>query len=713
MKIVQITPGLLPIPPNGWGAVEKIIWEYHNNALKLGYFSDIKYLDEVVKDDYSIVHVHVANLALKCYERGIPYIFSMHDHHAYLYGKTSPVYEENKEALSKSLIGIVPAKYLVEYFDLPNVTYLSHGVNIDYFGNTKDIFIGEHKILCVANNGYIHDQSRDRKGFSFAIDAARRLDLPITVCGPENNKKYFEKNPCDYHKLSIKYNLTEDELRNEYRSHSIFIHASELEAGHPNLTILEAMASGLPVITTTEENQETTSLIPITRNTEEIVLAIEKVVSDYSRYSTQSSSFAASNYDWLKITQKLLNLYMGCSCDIMKKSLIHSYQKTEIKIRKKREPENTFHYSFIDGPKCEILGPKEKEYSVNFIDSERGEVVFSTSIKNNCWASASKKYFVKWLIEVYDGETLVNSHTFDLKDKKVYIHIDSKALGDTIAWFPYIEEFRKIHGCKVVCSTFWNSLFKNSYPHLEFTNPGGSVSGLYAMYNIGWYYFQDGLLDLGKHRKDVKKIPLQQTSSDILGITFKEIRPLIDRPTERRYVLGNYVSIAPHASSHAKYWNREGGWQNLIDWFKTKGLNCAMITHEPLGDKWHDSKLGGKLDGVIDRTGDFPIENRINEIAHSKLYVGVSSGLSWLAWALEKPVVLISGFTEEFLEPRSVVRIINKDVCHGCQTEFKLDPGDWEWCPRKKGTDEQFICTKSISSESVISEIGRQIELDI
>ena len=47
MKIVNITPGLIPIPPNGWGAVEKIIWEMHNSLLELGHDSQILYLDDI------------------------------------------------------------------------------------------------------------------------------------------------------------------------------------------------------------------------------------------------------------------------------------------------------------------------------------------------------------------------------------------------------------------------------------------------------------------------------------------------------------------------------------------------------------------------------------------------------------------------------------------------------------------------------------------
>jgi len=99
MKVVNVTPGLIPIPPNGWGAVEKIIWETHNALLKLGHDSRIEYLDDV--KDYDVVHIHVANLALMAYERGIPYYFTMHDHHAYLYGKDSHAYKENLEAIKK------------------------------------------------------------------------------------------------------------------------------------------------------------------------------------------------------------------------------------------------------------------------------------------------------------------------------------------------------------------------------------------------------------------------------------------------------------------------------------------------------------------------------------------------------------------------------------------------------------------------------------
>jgi len=133
----------------------------------------------------------------------------------------------------------VPAKYLVDYFEgVPE--YFSHGVDTLYFSgpDTRPI----HKLLCVANNGYAYDQSVDRKGFGIAIEAARRLGLPITIAGPSNNKNYFEKNPPTYDNLTILYDLSEEELLTVYRNHSIFLHPSQLEAGHPNLTLVEALS---------------------------------------------------------------------------------------------------------------------------------------------------------------------------------------------------------------------------------------------------------------------------------------------------------------------------------------------------------------------------------------------------------------------------------------------------------------------------------------
>ena len=41
MRIAQIGPGIMPIPPDGWGAVEMLIWDYYQVLTELGHEVDI------------------------------------------------------------------------------------------------------------------------------------------------------------------------------------------------------------------------------------------------------------------------------------------------------------------------------------------------------------------------------------------------------------------------------------------------------------------------------------------------------------------------------------------------------------------------------------------------------------------------------------------------------------------------------------------------
>jgi hypothetical protein len=65
MKIALIGPGIMPIPPNTWGAVEMMIWDYSNILCKYGIEIDIintpnreEILQKVNSKNYDIVHLH-------------------------------------------------------------------------------------------------------------------------------------------------------------------------------------------------------------------------------------------------------------------------------------------------------------------------------------------------------------------------------------------------------------------------------------------------------------------------------------------------------------------------------------------------------------------------------------------------------------------------------------------------------------------------------
>ena len=397
----------------------------------------------------------------------------------------------------------------------------------------------------------------------------------------------------------------------------------------------------------------------------------------------------------------------------MKEILIKEYNNLVKKPIPFKIPKNTFHVDFIKGGKFEVLGKNKKRYKVKFIDQKTNDVVYESTITNNMWCKTAAKYFVDYRIQAIDLETnnIEFDYTFDAKNKDVYMHFASKAIGDTLAWFPYAEEFRKKHNCKLTISTFHNEWFESLYPNIKFVEPGSDQFNLYAMYEIGWHYNEDDSINFDCNPSDFRKYPLQKTSSEVLGLDYKEIKPKLTFKNTGSTIKGDYVVIAPHGSAHAKYWNRKGGWQDVIDYLNNKGYKVVMITQEPLGDEWHDSKLGGTLKGVIDKTGNAPLSERANDIMNAKAFIGIGSGLSWLAWGLGTPVTMISGFSEAYSEFKDCERIeAPKDKCGGCFNKVRLDAGDWEWCPEHKDTDRHYECTTSISSQTIIEAINRQLE---
>jgi autotransporter strand-loop-strand O-heptosyltransferase len=685
MKIINVTPGLLPIPPNGWGAVEKIIWETHLCLKNLGHDAHICYLDDVPKEA-DIVHIHVANLANKAHERGIEYYFTMHDHHAYLYGKDSHAYKENLLAIKRAKRAFVPAKYLVDWFEgIPE--YFSHGVNTEFFkpGETPR----EHKLLCVANNGFIHNQAEDRKGFGFAIEAAKKLGLPITIVGPENNRNYFDKFPPDYDKLEIIYNATEEELKEIYKRHTIFLHPSILEAGHPNLTLLEAMASGLPTLATFEENNTLEGLIIIERDTDIIIKQLEWVIANYKE-SKIAARETAEELSWQMRTEELLKVYENKKS--MKEQLIEIYNNTEKLAIKPKENFPNFNINFIDGAFAEVTGgPDGARYQISFIDRSTNELIHSDVVNTNSWVRTSRRYYTDWRVEIRsDKHRFI--HDQDFKGKRVYIALDSSSLGDTLAWFPYVEEFAKRHQCKVVVSTFHNKFFKKTYPDLEFIEPGQVAHNIVAKYLIGWFY------DSNAEPKLPATIPLQKTATNILGLEYKEIIPRIAFEPKARPYKEKYVCIATASTAGLKYWTGEG-WTVLVNYLKGKDLRVI-----------HISKEGTDL--KVEQLGDTSMENTMNVLYHAEFLVGLSSGLSWLAWALGKKTVMISNFTEADHEfQTNCIRITDTTVCHGCWNDPKhtFDKGDWNWCPRHKGTARQFECHTDIKPQTVIKRIEAEL----
>lgn len=371
-------------------------------------------------------------------------------------------------------------------------------------------------------------------------------------------------------------------------------------------------------------------------------------------------------------------------------TLYENLMKKEIPNFKQHNPSYKITQHFVGQPFLEITGTSKSLFNVEFYDVDTRKLIHQTNIACNHWVKVNREYYTKYLVKVYKDAELVYSNTLDFKDKRVYIAFDSQSLGDTIAWIPYVEEFRKKHDCKVIVSTYKNFLFKDVYPELEFVEPDTIVHNLYAMYKLGWFYNSD------KEPVLPNTIPLQQTATNILGLEYEEIRPKIILP-KVNHKHTKQVSIATNSTSGCKFWTREN-WQEVISYLHNQGY---VVINTSLEDNPFENCI---------TLHDKSLENTMYEIYNSEFFIGLSSGLSWLAWALDKEVIMISNFTNEEHEFKCH-RPVVKSVCNSCwnNPNFKFDKGDFNWCPIHKNTEKHFECQKSITAEMIIDEVNKLI----
>lgn len=330
------------------------------------------------------------------------------------------------------------------------------------------------------------------------------------------------------------------------------------------------------------------------------------------------------------------------------------------------------------------------------------------------------EYYIPLKIKVMTTtkKIIFEKNYYKFKKENILIKFCSKSLGDTLAWIPYVEEFRKIYGGNIYCFTFMNDMFKKTYPEIKFLEqwvidkkPNNYFD---RIYNLGVFYSKlnkvtfKNSVSFSKTPIDYRKIPLQKVACDILGLPYSEMRPIVNKKPETPLIINNsdshiylrelignkkYVCISEHSTAKCKYWNNPNGWQIIIHYLNSLGYSVCVISKEPTN-----------LKSIIDLTGTKSIFSVINILSDCDFYIGVPSGLAWLAWAIYKPVIMISGFSKPYTEFKSEnYRVFNKKVCNGCYNKHLFNKSDWNWCPE----DNNFECSRMISSEMVIEKIKK------
>jgi autotransporter strand-loop-strand O-heptosyltransferase len=363
-------------------------------------------------------------------------------------------------------------------------------------------------------------------------------------------------------------------------------------------------------------------------------------------------------------------------------------------------------FDFNEG--CRIQLP-EGQWHVRLRDLDTGNILYETDIGAGRIHS-TKRYFLRCRLEVWKGGLegeLIFEHEYSARGRDVLVQFPVGTLGDTLGWFPYAVKFQKQHGCRLTCAMAERliPLFQDEYPEIRFlTHEQVDPGHYYATYNIGLFFDDDARTF---QPCDFRLVGLHRTAGYILGVDPTEVAPRIAVREQRRPLAEPYVCVAVQSTSHSKQWTNPGGWRDVIAFLKDSGYRVVCIDQKPVhgtGVVWNHIPHG-----VEDQTGDRPLLERAQWLKHAEFFVGLSSGLSWLAWAVGTPVVMISGFTHPLNEFHTPYRVINYHACNSCWNDVRVrfDHKDYLWCPRHANTPQQFECTRLITADAVKDVIRR------
>ena len=378
-----------------------------------------------------------------------------------------------------------------------------------------------------------------------------------------------------------------------------------------------------------------------------------------------------------------------------------------------RDYDKNFIQYFVGNPALPPLTMKVEKYGVQF-DFNKGlrlyvpagnwrvkiwdatsQIIFFDGNASDVIFISLEKFFINWEFELYLDGNLVFHHRYNPAGRNVHFYIPLTGMGDHIAMFPCIEEFCRKWKCRATLQIqpYLRELVKTYFPTIECVDE--MPPNTYA-----WYHLSPGFSPFYQPT-EIRKIPMLNMGREILNLG--HYKKKIYHPTKPRKILEPYVCIAAQTSMTVKAWLNAKGWDEVVAYLKSLGYRVLCIDKN---SEQTDHGLTIKMpSGAEDFTGDISLLERVNLLAYADFFIGLGSGLSWLAWAVDIPVILISGISSSWCEFENPYRVINRLVCNSCHNDTTLKWPQFELCPYHKNTPRAYECSRAISGRQVIEMI--------
>ena len=342
----------------------------------------------------------------------------------------------------------------------------------------------------------------------------------------------------------------------------------------------------------------------------------------------------------------------------------------------------------------------EGNFRVKVSDFNSGKIFFDKYISGGRLLSV-EQYFIRWQVEVFLDEEKIFSHMLNLERQQVVIIFNTyPAVGDLIAFLPYVREFKKYHRCNlsIILKEQFTELVAKLYP--DITQIDEVNFDTYATYYPIMLQSPFRFVPV-----DTRQMSMTRIGGMLLGINYIPPKAVF-KPTAPPVTDEPYVCIAVQSSMNRKCWLYPGGWDIVVDYLKSLGYRVFCIDKK--SEQTNDRFTIRKPEGAEDFTGNHPLIERANMIYHAEFFIGLSSGLAWIANAVDCPVVMICGFSQDWFEFYTPYRVANRLVCNGCINDIRVNY-ILDNCPYHNDSPRALECQKEISPRMVIDAIERLI----
>ena len=300
MKIALIGPGIMPIPPEGWGGVEHLIWNFHNQLKKDGDEVTIintkdlhKIVNTINTGKFDAVHLHYDQ-----YANIMPYIECdrkmITSHYPYL-ENPEPQYEFLYDLLKDSQSHIVSLSDRIrdEFIrrGIDDVSVLPCGIETDLY-SLDDVVHSDRSIVV----GKL--EPRKRQAF------LQKKGLNIDFIGNNADPSFDIDDPCYFGEQS------KQDIMDNLTSYANMVLLSSGEA-HP-FVCLEGMAAGLGLVLSEQStanldlSQPFITVIPDDK-LEDISYLKDKIQDNRTisiSMRNEIREYCRTNFDWSSIIKQ-------------------------------------------------------------------------------------------------------------------------------------------------------------------------------------------------------------------------------------------------------------------------------------------------------------------------------------------------------------------------------------------------------------------------